>query len=272
MLVAGSHNQYKGGNVMTILMSEESGNIIGARIATARKAKKMTQGELATLIADSNGRNRPYSVGIVSQWELGRKKPSFSTLMAIARTLGVSVAYLSGDTSSMDQNATANPSKIDDESPAAFKEKEIPRLVQSEKIPISEYGYYDKKPVFVVFPNKDFLDQWGILDMKRLAVMTLAGTLSLKVHAMSLYPYEVYSYPSYKKRVAKPIPIADLDKTHQMWIEMNSCDDAVRNMYNGWYIHNQNHSALINISNNLVLTYAGYGVAYRAYKEPYDVF
>lgn len=257
---------------MAALLNEESGNIIGTRIAAARKAKGLTQGELATLIADSNGRSRPYSVGMISQWELGRKKPSFSALMALANTLGVSVAYLSGDTSSMDRNATADISELDKESPTALKGKEIPRLVKSEKIPVSEYGYYDKKPVFIVFPNKDFVDQWGILDVKRQAVITLVGKLSLKVHAMSLYPYEIYSYPSYKKRVAKPIPVADLEKTHQMWIEMNSCDDAVRNLYNGWYIHNQNRSALINITNNLVLTYAGYGVAYRAYKEPYDVF
>lgn len=257
---------------MAALLNEECGNITGMRIATARKAKGITQRELATLLADYNKRKKPYSVGIVSQWELGRKNPPFSVLMSLSRVLGVSISYLAGDTVSMDQNATADKPEVEEEKTSSLSGKEIPRSVRTERIPVSEYSYYDKKPVFVVFPNKDFIDQWGILDIKRQAVITLSGKLSLNMHVMTLYPYEIYSYPAYKKRVAKPIPMADLEQTHQVWIEMNSSDDAVRNMYNGWYIHNQNHSALINISNNLILTYAGYGVAYRAYKEPYDIF
>lgn len=257
---------------MAALFDGESGNIIGTRIAAARKAKGLTQGELATLLADSSIRDKPFSVGMVSQWEMGRKRPSFDTIVGLANVLGVSVAYLSGDTSSQNSNTSIDAASVDKDSPAALQGKEIPRVVKTEKIPVQDYAYYDKKPVFVIFPNKDFMDQWGILDMKRESVITLSGKLSLKAHAMTLYPYEVYSYPAYKKRTAKPVPIANLDSTHQMWVEMNSSDDAVRNLYNGWYIHNQNHTALINIANNLVLSYAGYGVAYRVYKEPYDVF
>lgn len=250
---------------------EDNGNLIGKRIASARKAKGLTQGKLAVLIADTGKRARPYTIGTISQWELGRKKPSLDTLKAIADVLGVSFFYLTGAASSMDPNAKPDPVPETEEESTA-KGREIPRTVKSEKIPLIDYAYYDKKPVFVVFPNKEFVDQWGILDMKRKVVSTLVGKISLLNHTISLFPYETYAYPAYKKRVAKPIPMANLDSAHQVWIEMNSSDDAVRNLYNGWYIHNQNHSALINIANNLVLSYAGYGVAYRAYNEPYDIF
>lgn len=250
--------------------TDDSANIIGTRIATARRAKGYTQGQVANLMADTGKRAHPYTVGAISQWELGRKKPPMDTMRALAEVLGVSVFYLTGDTDSMDPKAKPEP-REDDGEPAA-KGMEIPRTVKSEKIAPLDYIYYDRKPVFVVFPNKEFADQWGILDMKRKVVSTLIGKVSLLNHAVSLFPYEVYSYPAYKKRIAKPIPMAKLDSAHQVWVEMNSSDDAVRNLYNGWYIHNQNHTALINISNNLVLTYAGYGVSYRAYNDPYDVF
>ena len=250
--------------------TDDSGNILGTRIASARKAKGYTQGQLATLIADTGRRSHPYTIGAISQWELGRKKPSIDTLKSIADVLGVSLFYLTGATGSMDPNA--KPEQIEEESEPVPKGQEVPRTVKSEKIPLVDYIYYDKKPVFVVFPNKEFADQWGILDMKRKVISALVGKISLLNHSVSLFPYEVYSYPAYKKRVAKPIPMANLDKAHQVWIEMNSSDDAVRSLYNGWYIHNQNHTALINISNNLILTYSGYGVAYRAYNEPYDIF
>ena len=256
---------------MATLIGEECGNIIGSRIAAARKAKGLTQSQLASLLADASERKRPYSICMISQWEMGRKKPTLTAFMALASTLGVSVAYLSGTTSSPDQTVPDNPVVADADSPSSSVGKEIPRIVRTEKIPVSEYVYYDKKPVFVVFPNKDFVDQWGILDAKRQSVITLIGKLSFTSHAMTLYPYEIYSYPAYKKRVAKPIPMAELNNAHQMWVEMNSCDDSIRNLYNGWYIHNQNHTALINISNNLVLSYSGYGIAYRVYKEPYDI-
>lgn len=247
----------------------ENGNIIGARIAAARTARGFTQGQLATLMADTGTRKRAYTIGSISHWELGRKKPSIDALNSLAQALGVSLYYLTGTTDSMDPDA--KPDEVKEE-PEYNDGKEVTRVVKSEKIPIGNYVNYDKKPVFVVFPNKEFIDQWGILDMKRKVVSTLVGKISIVNHVVMLFPFEVYSYPAYKKRAAKPIPMAQLDKAHRIWIEMNSTDDAVRNLYNGWYIHNQNHTALINVSNSLVLSYAGYGVAYRAYNEPFDVY
>lgn len=62
---------------------------MGNRIREARKSAKLTQAELAKQVGVTQG--------AVTQWETGRIAPKLQTMLTLARTLGVSVEYLSGD-------------------------------------------------------------------------------------------------------------------------------------------------------------------------------
>ena len=60
--------------------------MLGPRIATLRRAAGMSQGELAERLQ--------VSASTVGMYEQGRREPSADTLVALARTFGVSVDYL----------------------------------------------------------------------------------------------------------------------------------------------------------------------------------
>lgn len=60
--------------------------VLGPRIAAARKAKKMTQKELAASLG--------LATGTVQQYELGKRRPDIDGLKAIANILDVSVDAL----------------------------------------------------------------------------------------------------------------------------------------------------------------------------------
>ena len=62
----------------------------GERIQTARKAKKLTQKQLADQLGVVSG--------TVQQYELGKRQPRIEQLQRIASVLGVSVEYLMGST------------------------------------------------------------------------------------------------------------------------------------------------------------------------------
>lgn len=67
------------------------GSALGQRIAAAREAKRLTQGDLAQEVL---GSTRPATV---SDWERGVRTPDTQTLARIAEALGVSAGYLMGD-------------------------------------------------------------------------------------------------------------------------------------------------------------------------------
>ena len=68
------------------------------RIAIARKAKGMSQKELACELK--------VSCPTVSDWENGKKNPSISNLQRLAKVLDVSVDYLLGRNASIEKELT----------------------------------------------------------------------------------------------------------------------------------------------------------------------
>lgn len=63
---------------------------VGARIAEARRAKGLTQGQLAQAIGASSNM-------AVSRWERGEIRPSAGHAIALARVLGTTVEALLAD-------------------------------------------------------------------------------------------------------------------------------------------------------------------------------
>ncbi len=77
--------------------------MLGERIKTLRKAKNLTQADLA------NALNSQFNLKVdrvmVSKWETGFQTPVMYTVTCIAKVLGVSVDYLSGDKSYISNNS-----------------------------------------------------------------------------------------------------------------------------------------------------------------------
>lgn len=67
-------------------------NVLGSRLAAARRLRAVSQRKLAAAIGMS-GRG-----SLISHFEAGRKLPSLRTLVAIALQLNVSADYLLGAT------------------------------------------------------------------------------------------------------------------------------------------------------------------------------
>lgn len=63
-------------------------NLLGKRIAELRRNRNMTQYELGEIVE--------MSTSSIAMWELGKRDPGSQMLSTIARTFGVSVDYLLG--------------------------------------------------------------------------------------------------------------------------------------------------------------------------------
>ncbi len=70
--------------------------MLGPNIRTLRKARKMSQGDLAEIFG--------VSVNAVSKWEKGLAEPSLDRLTAIAEMFGVSLDELCGELPSPDMS------------------------------------------------------------------------------------------------------------------------------------------------------------------------
>lgn len=79
--------------------------MLGPRIAALRRASGLSQGELAERLQ--------VSTSAVGMYEQGRREPSVETLVALARTFGVTVDYLlTGQASLQEQQAVASAMEL----------------------------------------------------------------------------------------------------------------------------------------------------------------
>ena len=74
-------------------------NLLGVRIRTARKARKITQAQLARLAK--------IPASTLSDYELGNLEPRYSQLLALANILGVDLNYFGGFSSGALEEAIA---------------------------------------------------------------------------------------------------------------------------------------------------------------------
>ncbi len=244
-------------------MNNSNMGAVGERIATLRQKNNLSQAEFGTKLSDYMHRETILQVSTISAWETGRKIPRAAIIRAISELFNVSTDWLVG---------------IEDKSPEDLliknglpKDKTI-RKVSTERITPGDLAKYHAKPVFVVFTDKMYHDQWGILDYQKKQIVFLGGlVLSIKTEGIELYPLEAYDFPRYNKRTHHPMSIASMKAAKEVWVEINTADDVVRSEWNGWYVHNKQKTALVNISNGNILPYRGYGKTFKAFHEPYDI-
>lgn len=251
-----------------------SNNITALRIAEARKNHKLTQGQLAAQLSDFVNRDTPFTIPTISAWETGRQMPSEKMLCALAEFFNVSIGYLTG---SEMMDGTKKGSGASDED--TFNERQAIRKsgysfqnMGAVAILETDLSRYDQRPVFIAFKNYQHEGLWGILDSVKKSVLTQKGVYAVDFDTMELYPLESYTFPSRRKRYATPISAGRFQKLKdKMWVEVKTPDQEIRNRYNGWYIHDKEHTAIIKMDNGLLLPYTGFAISYDVYMEPYDI-
>ena len=183
-------------------------------------------------------------------------------LIGIAEMFSVPIEELLG-TNDL-QNIRAQNSSLQDGAA-----QPIVQSLDANVISPIRYGEYHAKPVIIVFANKKMPDQWGIMNCAANAITLMNGTtVSLSEPNIELHALQSYDTASYYGAPMRAISIQRMFELNQVWVEMLTDDAEIRAIYNGWYVHNSNRSALISTATGISLPYRGYGISYRAYTNP----
>ena len=225
------------------------------RLAMLRKNMGETQVTFAEKFSDFMLRKEPFAPVTISSWENGTKIPTATVLLYLCQFLGVSADYLLGLTDDIGDMK-------------GFTEglKKTPDI----KIDPRQLKGYSKEPVFVVFTSKKHRSRWGLLDYEKDRIIFTDMILKdIKNSGCEFYTSvpDKELEPGYAKK--KPYSMSQLqEQTDKIWVKMLSSDSFIEGKYNGWYRHNEDHSALINTI-GLTLPYEGLGISYNAY--PSDI-
>lgn len=224
--------------------------IIAQRLTAARLDRSLTQSELAQLISEITHRETPIAIPTISSWEQGRRSPSEEMIYALAQIYGIRREYLQG--LSDDKYGFGKEDGDDKASDHVVTQKML--------------SDYDKKPLYVEFKNIKHEDQWGIYDHNSRSILCLAGRLHADDPSISrLLAMEEHYFTANLSNGKKPMSYLKLmNYTSKIFVEMKTTDPYIRGKYNGWFKHNEDHTALIN-SIGLVLPYEGLNVSYEAY-------
>ena len=248
-------------SIMSIIKQPNSG--FATRLKQLRVEKGFNQQELAMDFSSFLGRKTDYALTTISAWELGRKNPPIATLYKLADYFDVSVDYLCGLSSSRkgQSDGVRFDEKSSDERDEILKESIL--LLSKE-----ELKKYDGLPIFVSFKKMEYKSQWGLLNYSSQTIKFLTFDIPLGKYdiVISAYPLPNEMYFNFWKLHAYSLP--QMLQANKFWIEIYSNDDEIKGLYNGWYGHNENRTAIINLNNGLVLPYTGLNVSYVAYSSP----
>lgn len=216
--------------------------IVPIRICHARAKVGLTQKEFAIQIRERIPSDRHLSTSIISAWETGRRRCPEKYAEAIATICGVTTAFL-------------------------FAEEDIPQASISQRVEIESLSNYDGLPVFVEYNNFQRENGWGIVSVETSTVVFkdyIIDWNELSKQSVSIYEKaDMYCVPN-KELFHRKLELRHLLEAELVYIVMCSSDDTVKALYNGWYRHNETHTALIN-SEGCVLPYNGLGVSFMAY-------
>lgn len=234
--------------------------MFGNRLALLRQREGFkNQTAFAKILSEFMMKDIPISPLTISSWENGSKYPSFLTIIYLAKFFDVSLDYLVGmsdiETIATHPNAVVNKSSGN-------------RTILPDETVIqpNDLKKYDGQPIFVCFDDMQYQNQWGILNMARKRIQmkdVIVNIGSFRCTYHSAAPQNERMDPA--GMMKKPYSLTQLMKQDKVWISMLSVDTYLQGLYDGYYMHNGNNSALVNCSNGLVLPYTGLGIAYNAY-------
>ena len=236
-------------------------SIVPDRLALLRQKSGLSQTRLIEylrerLIEEGSGKKVPQvNPSIVSAWETGKRNTPDKYVNFLCQLFDVTEAYMRG--------LTNDPSEETDHANIH------PTYLSAMKIDVANLYQYHNKPVYVVFPNYEAESGWAILDYRRRQFVFRGGPRPFNFDG--LRSCEVYvSVPKFEDTLHLhrqfPLSHKDIMKAERVYICMKSPDARVRNLYNGWYRHNETRSALIN-SIGFALPYEGIEISFSAYQQ-----
>lgn len=232
---------------------------LSSNLTKLRAALNMTQEQFAQKLKEDSDGIADISPLTISAYENGERIPPTINLYWMAKVFHVSIDELLGLSSANSiQNAYHDETSTEGDSNSPI----IPDY--GERIRIKDLIKYDRLPVYVKSSDKSFREGWAIVSYKNEKL----------IFADYMYPFssqmEIYSYPPKNSeyisgRRLAPLTYKDCMNAKIMWVELLGADPYISGQYNGWYVHNENHTALINRTNGLTLPYMGIGVSFNAY-------
>jgi len=223
---------------------KENNNIIAERLRILRDSTNLTQAEFAKMFAVFFNQDHVYPTYIISKWEHGTL-PNKKTLKCIARFYNVSFEYLSG---------------ISDEMDYILPQREINLPQYANEISLSELSNYNNMPLFVVTEGQ-FPNCWCIYNAEKNSIVTLNMNYPVSLNM------RFYTFPPYNTKVnvfSNALSLAKLKDKKDVFVVAKGYNFAQHTIYNGWYHHNETHTALINDRGN-VLLYSDLNILYTAH-------
>ncbi len=235
----------------------------GGRLAFLRSQHNMTQKQLACALSERLGpgvkKEEKLSYITISAYERGNRMPIVNTLIAMAQLFNVSLDYLC----CIDDLPEIKRTEI-----STVDVKDKPIVEPDILIDTRELKKYHGNPVFLVAPpEKHIKPRWGILDYEKKRVVLYDAIIPLTTD-MKLFQYRPIEAQFMDISFKQPLTISPLMNTEKpVWCEMLNAEPVIKGQYNGWYQHNEQKTALINMSNGLTLPYSGCGISYNAYLQ-----
>jgi len=225
------------------------------RLAILRNGRELTQEEFATKFSDYMNAKTRLSELTISAWENDTRTPSLRLFKGLCDFFSVSADYLLGLTDDMSNED--NTSVMD----------EPQKHTHDLKLKKSDLSKYDGEPVFVVYKDKQFSNEWGIIDAAQNRIILKNRLLKIGVLKCDYY----VSIPIEEKRADytrnKPYSINQLANANKVWVTMLSAEGYIRGKYDGWYqnMKSDNNEGYLIKKNGLTLPYEGLNVSYMAY-------
>lgn len=239
--------------------------VIPDRLAYLRVKANLTQSKLVEyireqLVADGARKIPKSNPSIISSWETGRRHFPDKYLKYLSELYSVTEGYLRGYTNDPDEEADEMSVK--------------PLELSVIEIPMTNLYQYHKRPVYVIFRLYTGQNGWAILNYwdRQLVFYNSVYDFStddlvnerLMIYATApLFENTVYIRHQF------PLEFKQVLAADRVYICMKSPDPFIRGKYNGWYTHNEDHTALIN-SRGMVLPYDGIEVSFAAYQQAVD--
>ena len=230
--------------------------ILSDRIGYLLMMSNMTQDELGDRLAIETGKS--FSSTTISLWLNNHRNIPIKYLKPLSNIFGVTEPYLLGLTDNYDEDY------------GEIKTKETEQSNLFEIDPWQLYAY-DKQPVFVVFSNFEHENEWALYNRKKKSFVFCNEILKeqrLKDANAHFFTKDITRLTD-NTILRKTLDYASFMENERVYVEMTTANTQIQGEYNGWYRHNENHTALIN-SQGLVLPYDGFKKAYLAYAYKAD--
>ena len=233
---------------------KEQNIVAAAHIAKLRNDINLKQEELASVVSEMIHRDIPYKANIVSAWETGNRTPTIEAAQAMAELFNVSVEYILGQTNVPNENTnTAEVSPL-----------------STEKLDFDTLASYHGTPVYVVFPHKEHMDCWAIVDSrspKKIVLRTINEDVEV---TRNNFPYNIYPKAldeldnSALQRRNRLGVVQVIDSRKPVYLKVTSPDIEVNAAYNGWYTISKNKMFLQG-DKGQIFPISGLGFTYNCY-------